>query len=110
MAEINRFKVSICYSQNTRNSLKYFGVKFAEFNAWNSILLQERETLVKNKQSSHTKAANDKGLFTTYRTLEKPLHLFEACLLRKLPINQLTANQSPAKTFLSRQKSTETEA
>jgi len=92
MAEIHRFKVSTCYSQNTRRSLKYFGVEFVEFNAWDSILLHERERErererdTRKKQTSfHTKAANDKALSTTYPTLDQPLHLFEACLLRKLP-------------------------
>ena len=70
---------------------------------------RERERETRKKQtSSHTKAANDKGLFTTYPTLDETLHLFEAYLLRKLPINQLKLDQSPVKTFLSRQKSTDT--
>jgi hypothetical protein len=72
------------------------------------LLRGEREIFVKTQTSSHTKAANDDGLFTTYPTPDEPLHLFEACLFIKLPVNQLTENQSQVKTFPSRQKSTDT--
>ena len=86
MAEIYRFKVSTCYSQNTRHSLKYFGVKFVEFNAWKEYLATgETETLVKKQRTSHTKAAKEERLSTTYPSLDEPLQLFEACLLRKVP-------------------------